>query len=412
MQANAAHSVDIDFGKVADMGNGLLDRLRLMRETDPLYWSQIHQAWIATGHDLVVEGFRGHLPLSVQRLHMATSSMPPEERAARLPYMQETLPNWIINMDPPGQVRLRGLIMKAFSRKVAEELRPFARQVVHEILDRLDPDEEIEFVHAVSRELPQRVILRMMGLPAEYQEKMARWVATTTPTLGGYAVTPALLDRCEAVLQEMRADFMREIAYRRRNPTEDFISQLVLARDGSDRLSEEEMLGICYVALLAGHNTTANTIALGTAALAMHPEAADFIRDNPDKTSDALMELMRYIAMSAAQVRIVTEDFEWHGRTLRRGQSLFLMIAAANRDPSVFPDPDRLDPTRKQDANMTFAPGLHFCIGHFVAKMQLSEFFPEFLRRFDPEMVEDRLDFATPLAFRGLNTLRLRLHRR
>jgi pimeloyl-[acyl-carrier protein] synthase len=150
-------------------------------------------------------------------------------------------------------------------------------------------------------------------------------------------------------------------------------------------------------------------MALGMAALAQHPEARDYIRKNPEKMPDALMELMRYIAMSTMMPRIVAEDFTWQGHALKKGQFVFLMIAGANRDARVFPDPEKLDLTRPQDANMTFAPGLHFCIGHLLAKMQLGEFFPEALRRFDLEMLDKRLDFGLSLSFRGVETLHLRL---
>lgn len=411
---NLRHS-DADFSLAAggSMGNLLLEKLARMRASDPIFWSDANQLWIVTGHAQVAEGFRGDLPLSAVRLpKMVVGAIPEDERMTRIPYLMETLPKWIINMDPPGQPRLRRLMMKAFSRKVAEDMRPFAKQVIGEVLDRLAAKGDVELVQDASREIPQRIILRLMGLPDDYRDKMARWVATTTPTLGNATVAPDQLERCEAVLLDMRENFSREIAKRRDNPTEDFISSLITARDEGDQLSEEEMLGICYVTLLAGHNTTANTIAMGTAALAASREARDHMRAHPDKTLDNLMELMRYIAMSVFMARVALEDFEWQGHQIRKGQFVMLMIAGANRDPSVFADPNKLDFARPQDANMTFAPGLHFCIGHYLAKMQLTEFFPAFLDRFEPEMLDAELDFGPSLAFRGLETLRLRLHLR
>jgi cytochrome P450 len=408
---NLRHA-DADFSLAAggSMGNALLDKLATMRASDPIYWSEANKLWIVTGHKEVVEGFRGHLPLSAVRLpKMIIGAIPEDERMTRVPYLMESLPKWIINMDPPGQPRLRRLMMKAFSRKVAEDIRPFARQVIAEVLDRLAAKGDVEFVKDASREIPQRIILRLMGLPDDYREMMSRWVATTTPTLGNAAVAPEQLERCEAVLLEMRENFAREIRKRRDNPTEDFISSLVTARDEGDQLTEEEMLGICYVTLLAGHNTTANTLAMGTAALAANKQARDFMRANPDKALDNVMELMRYIAMSIFMARVAIEDFDWNGHKIQKGQFVMLMIAGANRDPAVFAEPDRLDMTRPQDANMTFAPGLHFCIGHYLAKMQLIEFFASFLARFELEMLGAELDFGPSLAFRGLESLHLRL---
>lgn len=412
---NAAYAeADASLANVPELGNRLFDALAAMRAAAPIYWSEIQQSWIVTGHEEVVEGFRGDLPLSAARLVQTFDFMPAEERSKRIPYMMQTLPQWIINMDPPGQPRLRRLMMKAFSRKVAEDQRPFVQQLVKEVLDSLDAraGQDVEFARSLSREIPQRVILRLMGLPNQYQSKMDGWVKTTTPSLGSFAVSTELLERCERVLLEMREAFSREIAKRRENPTDDFISALVTARDEGDQLSEEELLSICYVTLLAGHNTTANTIAMGTAALAQAPQVCDYIRDNPDKIGDIVMEIMRHIAMSTGMSRVAAQDFNWRGHAIKKGQFVVLSIAGANRDPQAFPDPDAFDPARPQGANMTFAPGMHFCIGHYIAKVQLCEFFTQLVGRFDIEMLDDKLDFGPSLFFRGLNTLNLRFHRR
>jgi cytochrome P450 len=170
------------------------------------------------------------------------------------------------------------------------------------------------------------------------------------------------------------------------------------------------MVGICIITLIAGHDTTANTMAMGVAALSTHPEARETIRTAPQEDVEtAVLEIMRYIAMSTMMPRIVAEDFTWRGHELKKGQFVFLMIAGANRDAKVFPDPDKLDLSREQFPNMTFAPGLHHCIGHLLAKMQLGEFFPEFLRRFDAEVLDDHLNFGHAMSFRGLESLHLRL---
>jgi cytochrome P450 len=123
-----------------------------------------------------------------------------------------------------------------------------------------------------------------------------------------------------------------------------------------------------------------------------------------------MMEIMRYVAMSTSQVRVVTEDFNWRGHHLKRDDHVYLMIAGANRDPDVFPNPEAMDFTRPQDQNLTFGPGLHHCIGHLIAKMQLSEFFPALLERFESiELLDDPLQWGSALGFRGLLSLRVRL---
>ncbi|HLY56666.1 MAG TPA: cytochrome P450 [Stellaceae bacterium] len=406
--------VDVNFADAAKLGNELLVRLDRIRETDPIFWSDINKCWVVTGHREVVEGYRGDLPLSNVKLHHAFAAVPVEEQQKRIPYLMESMPQWLIDMDPPDQPRLRRLMMKAFSRPVIEGMRPVAKQIINETLDAIAGKDEIEFVSAVARQIPSRVILRLMGLSDELIGPMRRWADTINATFGGLDRSVALLERAEAVMHEMRGYFLPLIEERRRNPTDDFISALVTARDEGNKLSEEELLGICYLTLLAGNDSTGGTIILSTVALAQHPEVCDYIRAHPDPASmmNVVMELQRFVAMSMNQVRIVAQDFEWHGHPLKAGQFVFLFIAGANRDPKVFAEPLKLDPTRPQDANMTFAPGLHFCIGHLLAKMQLVEFFPELLRRYDVEVLDRHLDWHPSIAFRGLNSLHVRLHPR
>ncbi len=403
--------VDIDFGQAGAMGNVLLQKLDAMRDVDPIYFSEKNGGnWIVTGHKQVADGFRGDLPLSAVRLpQLVVGAIPEEERKQRVPYLMSSTPQWIINTDPPAQPRLRKLMMKAFSRQVVETIRPHAQCYIAEALDEAGAKGDVEFVSVVARKIPSRVILRMMGLPDELMPKLHHWSMGLNAALGGINMPAAVVEEGERIALEMRSHFLPEIEKRRKNPSDDFVSALVTAHDEGDKLSEEELLGICYTALIAGHDTTANTLALGTAALAQHPDARDFIRCHPEKTQDAIMEIMRYIAMSTMMPRIVKEDFLWDGHPMKRGQFVFLMIAAANRDPQMFPDADVLDMSRAQDANMTFAPGLHFCIGHLLAKMQLSEFFPEMLRQFEPELLDRRLDFGLSLSFREVETLNVRL---
>jgi len=238
---------------------------------------------------------------------------------------------------------------------------------------------------------------------------LRNWSIALNTALGGQPNDPAVVENAERNLLEMRALFLAEIEKRRLSPTEDFISLLVTARENDDRMSDEEVLGVLYIVLIAGHDTTMNTLVLSVATLARFPEAGAYIRDNPDRIADIVMEMMRYIAMSFTMLRTVKEDFEWRGHQMREGQFVFLSMAAANRDPKVFPNPDVLDFTRKQDQNMAFAPGVHHCIGHFLAKMQVGEFLTEFCARFEPEVLDARLNFGHAIGFRGLENLHVRL---
>lgn len=402
---------DLEIDRAAELGDALLDQARVIREQDPIYWSDKFQAWFVTGHEECMEGFSGDLPLSTERLKkLVVAPIPEKEREARIPYMIKTLPEWVINLDAPVHTRLRKLMVKAFSRKNAENERLFVRQAIQEAFDRVDGQDQIEFVEDVARRISGRVILRLLGLPDSLLPKLRGWAIALNSALGGQPVGPEVVEAGERVLLEMRELFLVEIKKRQEHPTEDFISQLITARDEDDRMTEEELLGTLYIVLLAGHDTTMNTMVLGVAALARFPDARAFIRDNPDRIGDIVMEISRYIAMSFSMLRTVKKDFVWRDHQMKEGQFVFLSMAAANRDPKVFANPDELDFSRPQDKNMTFAPGMHHCIGHLLAKVQLTEFFPAFVARYEPEVLDTKLNFGISVGFRGLESLNLRLH--
>jgi cytochrome P450 len=397
------------------MGNELLDRISAMRDATPIFRSELNGGlWMVTGHREVVEGFAGKVPLSAKRLpDMVVGGIPENERMEKIPYFMTTTAHWLVNMDRPAQSRLRNLAQKAFSSKVAESLRPRVRAAVKAALDEAEGKERIELVSDVALRVTGATILYLLDLPDDIFPRLRQWSIEINAVTTTVNMPAEVMMGGERVLLEMRDVFLPEIEKARRNPNDGFISSLVSARDADgDTLDEEEILGILYIALIAGHDTSTNTMALGTAALAGLPDVRAYMRANPEQIGDVVMEIGRYVAMSTLQGRVAAEDFEWHGHQIKRGEVVLLLIAAANRDPSVFENPDVFDPARPQDKNMTFAPGLHFCIGHFLAKMQLQEYFSQLIERFDPVVLDDHLNFGMALGFRGLDTLDVRLDKR
>ena len=404
---------DIDFAKVPELGDRLLGQLNALRDADPIFWSERHKSWIVTGHAQVVEGLRGSLPLSVSGRLRRVFQVLPENQRHRIPNLLDTVPRMLISLDPPEQSRLRKLMLKAFSKKIADANRPFAKDIIRQTLETAAQAAELEYVEGVARQISGNMILRLMGLPQRYLPKLQYWSNALNSGLGGGGVTLDLLDQAELAVKEMHDVFRDEVLQRRRSPTEDFISALISAEEGGRTLTDEEIISTCQLTLTAGNDTTTNTIALGTVALARDAGAREHLRAHPESIGDAIMEIMRFIAMSTAQVRVVTRDFDWNGTQLKRDDHVYLMIAGANRDPDVFKNPESMDFSRAQDQNVTFGPGLHHCIGHLIAKMQLSEFFPALVQRFDSiELLDEPLHWGSALGFRGLKSLRVRLHPR
>ena len=403
-------SPDIDFSQAGALGNRLLQKVNALRAADPLYFSSHQNAWIVTSHERVVEAFKGGLPLSSQQQEVVASFIPDAaERKEKIGYLLDIVSTWMNFSDGAKHERLRKLMVKAFGRNIAEKYRPSVRQFVNQTLDHVAGKTVVDVMEELALPVPILTILQLAGLTTEHRGMFEEAAQLATETLGGYP-TVSELERANNAFLRLYEPLLAVVHERRANPGEDFVSTLVQAEVDGERLTDFEIVGQMTLLLLAGHESTTSTIALSLAALSTAPDACDFIRRNPDKILDATMELMRFVAMSTSMSRIVAEDFDWHGRQLKKGQFVHLMIAGANRDPAVFSNPEVLDVTRPQYENMTFAPGLHHCIGHLFAKMEVSEFLIEFLNRYESFDLENpEITFNNSITFRGPRSMTMRL---
>jgi pimeloyl-[acyl-carrier protein] synthase len=404
-------SFDVDLMKTAQLGDAILTELDRLRELDPVHWSAASHSWLITRHEDVAKGFSGELPLSVyNRLaSIQFTQIPAEERERRIPTLLKYVSKWIVETDPPEHTRLRKLLLKAFSKKVVEAVRPYVRERVALLLDKAERERELEFVEGIARQLPGGVILKLLGLPEENIGRLKGWANAFQIGLASSCPKPEWLEMADRAMAEMNELFCSEIAKRRSSPQEDLLTALLHATEAGDTLSEDEMLGALSLLLVAGHDTTSNSMTLGILALSRSPQSWAYMRAHPERTLDCVNEIMRLSAMSAAEPRLALEDFEWHGKRIRKGEPVMLMQAAGNRDPRVYTDAGRLDFERDNDRVLTFGPGVHHCIGHLLAKMQMSEFFGALVQRFEAvEVLDKTLDFMPQIVFRGLFALNLR----
>lgn len=410
---NAASVPDLNLATLAPLGDGLLSRLSTLREHDPLFWSEASHCWIASGHAEVMEGFSGTLPLLNGKMEAVLGRvLPSEELLRRFPNTMRYMPRILPNMDGEEHARLRRLFVKAFSRKMVEDLRPYVRERVALVLERAAAARELEFNEGVSRQVPGAVILRLLGMSESYLERLKAWTDGVTRALTSFDPQPQWLEALEVVVTEMVGIFRGEIEERRRNPRADFISALVHAADQGDVLTVDEVVAALILLIVAGHDTTSNSMTLGVRALAKNPAAWANLRAHPEHGVEAAVEIMRFTAMSAAQPRLAARDFEWRGRHIRQNDLVMLMIAGGNRDTHVFKNPDQMDFSRQNDQSLTFGPGLHHCIGHLLAKLQLAEFFAALTQRFDNVEILQEPEFVPNLVFRGVTQLSVRFHPR
>jgi cytochrome P450 len=370
--------------------------------------------WALVRYADVAAGFRD-ARLSARRSDTYTSKLPEPVRE-RLARFTNNVAAWALLMDAPMHTRVRALINKAFTPRVAEGLRPavteIAQGLVEEALAR--SEDGVDIVASLANPLPVMVIGDLLGLPREDRHRLKKWSDALAAAMG--APRPNLdvaVVACDAVV-EMEAYFRDVLDERRRTPGDDLLSQLVMARDGGKLLDEQELLSTCTMLLFGGHETTTNLIAVGLLALIRHPEQMQRLRDiqgheAAESWPRAIDELMRFDSPVQRMGRIASEDMDIAGSHVRAGNRVFLVMASANRDESVFPGADRLDVTRAEGRrHLGFGLGTHYCVGAALGRMEAEIALRELLRKAPRiDLAAGELRWHHNASIRGVESLRV-----
>jgi cytochrome P450 len=309
----------------------------------------------------------------------------------------------MIAKDPPDHSRLRKLVSKAFTPKMVEQLAPRIQEIVDELLDAALPRGAFDLVQDFAYPLPVIMIAEMLGVEPERREEFKRWSDAAIHVTAGGAQYGDMATYMQS-WQEFKAYFSQIIEERRRSPRNDLVSALVQAQDERDALTLNEILNFCFLLLVAGNETTTNLITNGALALYTHEEQRLKLRGQPQLIQNAIEEILRYDGPIQGVFRTTTRDVEVRGTTIAAQSKVLLLWAAANRDPEVFPDPDRFDIERTPNEHMAFGRGIHFCLGAPLARLEARIATQTILRRTkvtrpDPDGVPKRVDNAL---FRGL----------
>ena len=313
----------------------------------------------------------------------------------------------MLGMDPPEHTRLRKLVASAFTARRVEALRPRVIALVDELIDAMERQgRPVDLVESFSLPMPVQVICELLGVPAEDRNLFHGWSDTT---MGDWRENP---EEKQAALYALAGYFGGLIAAKRAAPADDLMTALIAARDEGDTLSEEELVTLCLGLLIGGHETTANQINMMLLTLLAHPDELDRLRADLDAIPVAIEELMRFVLLGAGSgasaPRITTDAVTLSGVTIPAGAAVLPVLATANRDPEVFPDPDRLDLTRTASQHVGFGAGVHHCLGAQLARMELQEGLRGLLRRM-PELrvvVPDaELRFKPGMVLRSLESL-------
>lgn len=317
---------------------------------------------------------------------------------------------WMVFRDPPEHTRLRRLASRVFHARSIQALRPNVEALTAWLLGRLAGRERFDFIADFAGPLPALVIIDMLGAPREELERLKRLSDEMALFIGSARASEAKYDRAEAATREMAAFFRALIAERRAAPRDDLLSQLVQLEDHGERFSDDELVATCVLLLFAGHETTTHHLANGLLALTRFPGEMARLRRDPALAAAAVEELLRYDGPIGAQVRIVQEAQALHGKTLRPGERVFLMMNSANRDPRAYADPDRVDLARNGVAHLTFGFGAHLCLGFPLARLEGQIALPAVLARWrEIEVDAPCLEWIDSLVLRGMKALPLRV---
>ncbi|MFF4954968.1 cytochrome P450 [Streptomyces chattanoogensis] len=398
-----SHTVPVPHGLPMERDAGPFDpprqitRLREARPVSPMVFPDGHEGWLVTGYDAVRQlladtRFSSRQDIGVMHLPYETPGMPVMTEPS------PQVPGLFVAMDPPDHTRLRRKLTGAFTVKRMKRLEEHISDIVERQLDemaRLAPP--VDLVKEFALPVPSLVICELLGVPYEdrdnFQANSAKFMAKDQQ-----------LDEKMAAYGAMTTYLAELVTRKRAEPGEDILSDLA----GHDDLTIEELTGIAFLLLLAGHETTANMLGLGTFALLEHPEQLAELRANPDLLPDAVEELMRYLSVADVFYRYATEDLELGGETIGKGSTVVVSLLAANREPQRFDNPDTLDVRRKARGHLSFGHGIHQCLGQQLARIEMRAGFDGLLRRFptlELAIPADEVKLRTDMNIYGVHEL-------
>jgi cytochrome P450 PksS len=376
-------------------------RLRAEAPVYPTTLPDKQVAWLITRYDDVVAALKDERLVKNRR-----DAMTPEQLAKTpwVPGVFKPLERNMLDLDAPDHTRLRGLVHKAFTPRLVEQMRARVQSLSDELLDKAQAKGEMDLIHDYALPIPMTIITEILGIPTTYHEKFRRWLnvlLTMTETRN----FPRLIWNMMMFSRYLRKLFQE----RRLHPQDDLISALVQAEEAGDQLSEDELLAMVTILFIAGHETTVNLIGSGMLTLLQHPDQLNKLRNDPTLIKTAVEELVRFTTpVETGTERYAREDVTIAGVTIPRGGLVLAAIASANRDETQFPNPDILDITRDPNRHLGFGQGAHYCLGAPLARLEgqiainnLLLRMPDLRLKQKPEM----LRWRPALVLRGLKAL-------
>jgi hypothetical protein len=378
--------------------------LQKMRDEDPVYWHPVLHAWVVTRYDDINSILRDRRFSSERSDQLATGA--PPHVLEKLEVCNRFIGMWMVFMDPPRHTVLRALVAKAFTAQVVETLRPFAEQVVDDVLDAALSRGRMDIVKELAVPLPAVLIARMLGVPSGDVGRFKSLTNDVFTILNAPVHTEEVIETCHRGVVGLLAYFRDLIEARRRKEGSDLMSHLIRAEEQGTMLSEEELVATCALLLVAGHETTTHLISNGVRALLKHPAQLEDLRAHPDLIPGAVEEILRYDGAGLTALRRALVDVEVRGQRIAAGQFIFTVLHAGNHDPAQFPDPDRLDVRRKDVRHLGLSQGPHYCLGAPLARMETGIALRKILERLPGlRLATDALEWIPSIIIHGTTSL-------
>jgi cytochrome P450 len=376
-----------------------------LRSTAPVHWDPYLHAWVVTRYEDVIT--------VLTRFSAARTPTPEFFEALGAPEVSpiaKVMVKQMLFMDGPAHARLRKLAGPAFMPFRVRRLREHIQEITDKLIDDIIArgTGRMDLLADFAEPLPAIVTAEMLGVPVEDHQQLKDWSVTFAQMLGNFQHNPDRLAEVHQAVNGLTAYFQNAVEEQRKTPRDGVIHALMTSEVDGDRLTDEEVVANCIVTMVGGLETTTNLIGNGILTLLRNPEQMARLRAEPGSMPDAVEELLRYESPSQHTARLAPDDVVLGGKSIRKRQAVIAVMAAGNRDPERFPEPDRLDFGRPDNKHLAFGWAAHYCFGAPLARAEGQIAFETLLRRFRAlELTGEPLTWRANLGLRGLESLPL-----
>jgi hypothetical protein len=373
-----------------------------LRSHDPVHWDPFLHAWVVTRYADVVQVLH----------HFSANRTPTPEQLSALNLsalnpIAEVMVRQMLFLDPPDHTRLRALASAAFTPRRVEQLRSHIQEVMNRLLDAVVSNGSMDVIADFAGPAPAIVTAELLGVPASDHAQLKEWSQDFAEMLGNFQHNPDRFPRVLRSVENLCSYFRSAMREQQVHPREGLVQAMMGAEIEGARLTEEEVIANLIVTMVGGLETTTNLIGNGVLTLLRHPSELDRLRADSSLIPSAVEELLRYESPSQHTARLAPADVDLGGKVIRKRQAVIAVMGAGNRDPERFPEPDRLDITRKNNQHLAFGWAAHFCFGAALARLEGQIAFDMILRRL-PQLrlnAQGLLVWRHNLGLRGLTSL-------